>query len=87
MCLNSSQHSWKWFIYYRRQIVNRHTPVGPSRKRFKLGDRAHAHFYPPTKSEDDVSYEHNLELLKTEMAKGKPRVDVLRDLMRRTFPN
>lgn len=55
--------------------------VGPSQKRVKLDDHAHAHFCPPTNSEDDVSYERNLELLKAEMAKGRPQVDG------RTFPN
>ena len=28
-----------------------------------------------------------MELLKVEMGKSKPRTDVLKDMMRRTFPN
>ena len=37
--------------------------------------------------EDDVSYGRNLDLLKAEIVKSKPRGDVLKDLMTRTFPN
>ena len=52
----------------------------------KVQDQA-MHYYPPTNAEDDVSYLRNLELLKTEQSKQKPRVDVLKSLMKRTFPN
>ena len=34
-----------------------------------------------------MSFERNLKLLKEEELKPKPRVDVLKDLMSRTFPN
>lgn len=34
-----------------------------------------------------VSYGRNLELLKAELGKPKPRSDVMKDLMCRTFPN
>ena len=37
--------------------------------------------------DDDVSFGRNLELLKAEMSKQKPRSDVLKEYMRRTFPN
>lgn len=37
--------------------------------------------------EDGVSYGRNLEQLKSELAKPKPRPEVLKDYMCRTFPN
>ena len=37
--------------------------------------------------EDSVSYGRNLELLRAELGKTKPRSDVMKDLMCRTFPN
>lgn len=84
----SVQHSWKWFIYYRCQNVNRTShQEGGSRERVKLNEHTHAHLCPPANAEDEVSYGRNLELLKSEMDKAKPRVDVLKDLMKRTFPN
>lgn len=45
------------------------------------------HLYPPQHGEDDVSYGRNLELLKAETTKPKPRTEVLKDLMSQTFPN
>ena len=82
------QHSWKWFLYYRCQNVNRQSrnDSGNSRKRPELDDHI-AHVCPPTLAEDDVSFGRNIELLKGELGKPKPRVEVLKDLMRRTFPN
>ena len=53
----------------------------------KLTEHSSVHFIPPTNADDEVSYGRNLELLKGEMSKTKPRVDVLKDMMRRTFPN
>lgn len=44
-------------------------------------------FYPPVHADDDVAYGRNLELLKAEMGKAKPRSEVMKDLMRCTFPN
>lgn len=38
-------------------------------------------------ADDDASYERNLQLLKAETDKVKPSSDVLKELMRRTFPN
>lgn len=81
------QHSWKWFIYYRCQNVNRQSKQdGNPQKKAKLDSRA-VHVCPPTLAEDEVSFGRNVEQLKAEMAKSKPRSDVLKDLMRRTFPN
>ena len=81
------QHSWKWYLYYRCQNVNRTSkPLGNAPKRTKLDDQT-VHLCPPVHGEDEVSYGRNLDLLKSEMAKPKPRSDVLKDLMRRTFPN
>ena len=82
------QHSWKWFLYYRCQNVNRQSKdeAGP-RKRAKLEDRSHVHFCPPIDADDEVSFARNVDLLKEEMAKPKPQADILKELMRRTFPN
>ena len=87
------QNSWKWFIYYRCQNVNKpeasgkRSDEGPPKKRLKLAsDRAH-HFYAPMHAEDSVSYERNLNLLKQEQSKPRPRVEVLKDLMGQTFTN
>lgn len=44
-------------------------------------------FLAPLNAEDEVSYGRNLEALKNEVAKPKPRIDVLKELMHRTFPN
>ena len=50
-------------------------------------DVREVHFYPPVHADDDVAYRQNLELLKAEMGKTKPRSELMKDLMRRTFPN
>ena len=34
-----------------------------------------------------MAYGRNLELLRAELGKAKPRSEVMKDLMRRTFPN
>ena len=78
------QHSWKC----RCQNVDRASRQdGAPRKRIKLNEHSAVHFIPPTNADDDVSFGRNLELLKAEMGKAKPRVDVLKDMLRRTFPN
>ena len=81
------QHSWKWFIYYRCQNVNRTSGANKSdqssHKRPKLIDK-NMHLYPPTHAEDEISYRCNVGLLKEEQLKAKPRVQVL---MKRTFSN
>lgn len=59
---------------------------GHARKKSKLDDNT-AHLYPPLHGEDDVSYSRNVELLQNELEKAKPRNEVLKDLMCRTFPN
>lgn len=47
-----------------------------------------AHLYLPIDDlDDDVAYTRNLDLLKSELSKPKPRSDSLRDLMQCTFPN
>ena len=84
----SLQHSWKWFIYYRCQNVNRNSKQDSGhRKRVKVDEHSHAHVFPPAHAEDEVSYGRNLELLQSELGKSKPRVEALKDLMKRTFPN
>ena len=46
-----------------------------------------AHVYPTAEADDEVSYDWNLELLNAELAKSKPRSDVLKQLMMCTFSN
>ena len=84
------QHSWKWFLYHRCQNQNRPPTIESAespRKRAKI-KTADNHPYPtiPPAADDAVSNERNLELLQTEMAKSKPRRDVQKQLMVRTFP-
>lgn len=56
-------------------------------KKAKLETRA-AHAFPPRNADDEVSYKRNLDLLKAEMDQpGKPRTDVLKELMAATFAN
>ena len=38
-------------------------------------------------AEDAISYERNLDLLKQEQSKSRPRMEVLKDLMGQTFAN
>lgn len=67
--------------------MNRNSKIDvTARKRLKIDDKT-VHLYPPLHGEDDVSYGRNIELLKAEIGKPKPRTDVLKDLMGRTFPN
>ena len=56
MCI-FMQHSWKWFIYYRCQNVNRQSKQdgGNPQKRAKLDSRA-VHVCPLTLAEDEVSF-------------------------------
>lgn len=73
-CTNGSsmQHSWKWFIYHRCQNVDRQSKdEGGPRKRIKLDDQFHAHFYPPVNADDGVAFGRNMELLKAELEKTK----------------
>lgn len=83
------QHSWQYFIYYRCQNVNRKSrndEIQP-RKKPKFDDKLPAHVCPPIHAEDEVSFGRHLEVLNTERQKPKPRLEVLKDMMRRTFPN
>ena len=83
------QHSWKWFVYYRCKNVNK-VPKhlcedgNPPMKRLRIVDRA-LHCNAPANADDEVSYKRNVEKVKAEQLKTKARVDVLKDLMKRTF--
>ncbi len=81
------QHSWKWFLYYRTQNINRQTShSGPAKKKKRVEPSA-AHMFPrpPASADDTVSNVRNLKLLTEEMERSKPRSDVLQHLMRRTY--
>lgn len=58
----------------------------PPMKRPRIVDRA-VHCNAPANADDEVSYKRNVEKLKAEQLKPKARVDVLKDLMKRTFAN
>lgn len=61
---------------------------GPSSKRLKLTDNTQ-HYYPipiPEAAEDDESHFRNFSRLKDEAGKSKPSVEVLKELMMRTYP-
>lgn len=62
---------------------------GPKPKRLKLLPEKQKHVYATatliTDYEDEVSLKRNQELLKKEFAKGKPKPDVVRDLISRTL--
>ena len=86
------QNSWKWFIYTRTQNVNRNhnrstSSDGPTTKKSKFSDPS-KHAYPviPDGADDDESVKRNFALLKEESLKSKPRHEVLKDLLARTFP-
>ena len=59
----------------------------PPRKRAKFDDRA-KHTYPaiPSCADDEESTKRNLELFRQESLKPKPRSDVMKELLTRTFP-
>ena len=90
ICCCFLQHSWKYFIYYRCQNVNRKSKSicdsSPSTKRLKL-DKQPAHSCPQMVPDDEIAFGRNLEILSAEVIKSKPRTDVLKDMMKRTFPN
>jgi hypothetical protein len=70
--------------------VNRPTEgastTAPPRKRAKIDDPA-KHTYPaiPEGADDEESTKRNLEVLKGESQKPKPRSDVMKDMLTRTF--
>lgn len=59
----------------------------PQKKRAKVDDHA-KHTYPaiPACADDEESTRRNLELFKQECLKPKPRSDVMKELLTRTFP-
>ena len=92
MCIHV-QESWKQYLITKCQNLNRpgkkktdedDSPT-PSAKRPKLSPLKHPYSSFSTEIEDDTSHERNLTLLKKEAAQVKPRVDVLKDLMKRTY--
>lgn len=76
-------------MYTKAQNINRTTPkskVQKSAKRLKYCDRSR-HPYPSLSiaCDDDVSHERHMKLLKQEIEKSKPSMEVARELMQRTF--
>ncbi len=57
----------------------------PQPKRLKLDTPKRSYAVVDVDAEDDVSAERNKELLKKEVAKSKPKQDILRELIKRTF--
>ena len=84
----SLQHSWKYFIYTRCQNVNRKGPApGVPRLKREKNFRGLTSFHTcmPPNADDDVSSQRNLELLDDELRKSKPRPEVVKQLLKRTF--
>lgn len=83
------QHSWKWCLHYRCQNVNRHIKSdGKPSKRAKLDSQPQSvHLCPPVLADDEVSYARNLSLLEAELRRPKHRAEVIKELLRQTFPN
>jgi hypothetical protein len=86
----TSENAWKWFLYTRAQNVNRKdeiNSVAPVSKKTKHSDMA-KHSYPiiPPSADDHVSNQRNIQLLLDETLKPKPRLEVLKELLVRTYP-
>lgn len=81
------QNSWKQFIYARCQNVNRKggQPGTLSPKRIKVEAEKHVYAELDFESDDSVSVERNSELLRKEMAKHKPKAEVVKRLIKRTL--
>ena len=83
------QQSWKIFIYTKTQNINRNASKSKNKKpakRVKYCDNSR-HPYPSLSiaCDDDVSHERHMKLLKQEIEKSKPSMEVARELMQRTF--
>ena len=86
------QESWKQFLVTKCQNLNRpenkrsdEDVPAPSAKRPKMSPLKHPYSSFSIEIEDDTSHERNLTLLKKEAAQVKARLDVLKDLMKRTY--
>ena len=83
------QNSWKYFIYNRTQNLNRaganEDQPSPSKKRKTINIERHVYPPLPPSSEDNESLTRNKKLLIDEIAKPKPNVQILKDLMFRTY--
>ena len=55
-------------------------------KRSRL-EKQPAHTCPQMVPDNEVAFGRNVEILSAELSKLKPRADVLKDMMKRTFPN
>lgn len=77
-------------MYYRCQNVNRksHDKFNDDcpAKRSRL-EKQPAHNCPQMVPDDEVAFGRNVEILAAEVSKAKPRADILKDMMKRTFPN
>lgn len=70
----------------RCQNVNRNQSKNdPEPKRPKLEPAKHMYAVMDQEGEDDVSTKRNCEHLKKEIAKSKPKPDVVRELIKRTL--
>ena len=67
-------------------ITNSHQ-MAPAPESTPKKDTAAAHFVPSLDAEDDISYQHNMELLRGELSKRKPCKTILKELMRHTLSN
>lgn len=80
------QNSWKWFIYNRAQNVNRdNSEAGPVKKKLRTEESTHP--IVPVSANDEESNKRNTDLLRNESLKPKPRYDVMKELIVRTYPS
>ena len=86
------QNSWKYFIYNRTQNLNRpgsssmnEDQPSPSKRRKFTNQEKHAYPPLPPLSEDQESFARNQKLLMNEIGKPKANVQILKNLMFRTY--
>ncbi len=87
MCI--FQNSWRQYIYVRCQNINRkYSRATPEPKRQKAAPCvAHSYVEISINQDDQVAHERNTDHLKKEIEKPKHKVDVIKELIRRTLKN
>ena len=69
------------------QNVNRHSELLPALnpKKIKLSERKQKHTYVALTEKDYVAVERNEDLLRKELSRPRPQVDVIKSLVQRTL--
>ena len=80
------RNSWKWFIYNRAQNVNRdNSEAEPVKKKLRTEESTHP--IVAVSANNEESNKRNTDLLRNESSKTKPRYDVMKELIVRTYPS